>query len=729
MTMTMTIGTVPLPVGESGATLPPRRPDLGFFAHHGIWAPGVRLFRALKFNAKALIISLAFVVPLLGLIAWLLIHQAELTMQAKADATRQHVEIAHGILVQAHAKETSGKLSREQAQLFANETIAALRYESSEYFWINDMHPHVVMHPIKPELDGKDVSETKDPNGVALFKAFVAKVRESGKGFVAYQWPKPGNDKPVDKLSYVQGFEPWGWVVGSGIYVGDVRDAVQRQAAWVAAVVGAALILAGYLFISFYRVMDGGLNETRRHLRAMTDGDLTASPSPWGRDEAAQLMIELRAMQESLRQMVMRVRRSSNEIVHSSSEVATGAMDLSARTEQTAANLEESAASMEQISATVKSGADHANEAARAAHGNETVPAEGGHVMREVVQTMESIRRSSATISEIIGTIDGIAFQTNILALNAAVEAARAGEQGRGFAVVASEVRTLAQRAATAAREIKTLIGQSVEQVNAGAAVVDQAGEKMVAIVEASRRVSGLLAEIADGSREQSLGVAQIGQAVNELDHMTQQNAALVEQAAAAAAAMKDQTSSLAHEVDRFRLPEGLEAPAAAKQPGTEFDFDAAIEAHRQWKVRLRKAIADRTALDADAICRDDRCSLGQWMHGTGRQRWSGQPGFCRLDGQARGVPQGGWQRRSTDQLGRHGRGRATAWIGLPIRSGVQRSVHSADARQARSLIGIAVRPLGTTRRSCLRTLSPGRPNRLRTRGKVVHRICGQPCG
>ena len=630
----MTTNTAPLPAFDRRVAAQPRRPDGGFFTHHGVWAPGVRLFRALKFNAKAVIISLAFVVPLLGLIAWQLMHQAELTMQARADATRQHVEIAHGILVQSHAKEAAGKLSREQAQLLAMETIAALRYDGSEYFWINDMHPRVVMHPIKPELNGKDVSETKDPNGVPLFKAFVAKVRESGKGFVAYQWPKPGKDNPVEKLSYVQGFEPWGWVIGSGIYVGDVREAAQRQVAWMAAIVAAALLLAGYLFISFYRVMDGGLNETRRHLRAMTEGDLTTSPSPWGRDEAAQLMMELRAMQESLRQMVMRVRRSSDEIVHSSSEVATGAMDLSARTEQAAANLEESAASMEQISATVKNGADHANEASQVAHGNEAVATEGGLVMREVVQTMESIRQSSAKINEIIGTIDGIAFQTNILALNAAVEAARAGEQGRGFAVVASEVRTLAQRAATAAREIKTLIGQSVEQVQAGTAVVNQAGAKMDAIVEASRRVSGLLGEIADGSREQSQGVAQIGQAVNELDQMTQQNAALVEQTAAAAAAMKDQACALAHEVDRFRLPQGFEAPeASVHEPAIDFDFDKAIEAHRQWKVRLRKAIADRAQLDADTICRDDRCPLGQWLHGAGGQRWGGQPGFIALLG------------------------------------------------------------------------------------------------
>jgi methyl-accepting chemotaxis protein len=234
-------------------------------------------------------------------------------------------------------------------------------------------------------------------------------------------------------------------------------------------------------------------------------------------------------------------------------------MDLSARTEQTAANLEQSAASMEQISATVRSSADHASEAAHVAAGNEALAAEGGQVMHDVVKTMESIRQSSTKISDIIGTIDGIAFQTNILALNAAVEAARAGDQGRGFAVVAAEVRSLAQRSANAAHEIKDLISGSVSQVNAGSAVVDAAGAKMAGIVQASQRLNGLLCEIANGTREQSQGIVQIGQAVNELDRMTQQNAALVEQTAAAASAMKQQATALAAEVDRFRMPAGVE--------------------------------------------------------------------------------------------------------------------------------------------------------------------------
>jgi len=253
--------------------------------------------------------------------------------------------------------------------------------------------------------------------------------------------------------------------------------------------------------------------------------------------------------------MVRQVRQSSDEIVRSSEEIAHGALDLSARTEQAAANLEETASSMEQITATVATSADSTSQASTVARHNASKAAEGGDVMREVVQTMEGISRASTRISDIIGTIDGIAFQTNLLALNAAVEAARAGDQGKGFAVVANEVRVLARRSADAASEIKTLISSSVTQVEAGTATVRRAGLTIDEIVAGSRRVDDLLGVVAAGAREQSLGIGQIGQAVQELDQATQQNAALVEQTAAAASAMKHQANGLAAEVARFVLP------------------------------------------------------------------------------------------------------------------------------------------------------------------------------
>ncbi len=606
--------------------------DEGFFAYHGTWAPGVRLFRQLRFSAKALIISLTFTAPLLAVLGWQQVSEYRHGLQARMDATRQHVEVAHGVIAWAQALEARGQLPREQAQQMALQSLATLRYDKGEYFWVNDMQPRVLMHPIKPELNGKDVGDLKDPNGLALFRAFVAEVQQHGKGFVAYQWPKPGEDRPVDKVSYVMGFEPWGWIVGSGVYTGDLRDLAIRRTQWIAGVVVSSLLVAIYLFLCFYRVMDGGLRETRRHLRAMTQGDLTTSPSPWGGDEAAQLMLELKAMQESLRGMVLRIRRSSDEIVHSSSEIASGAMDLSSRTEQAAANLEESAASMEEIASTVKSTAEHTQEASGVARHNAQIASDGGRVMHEVVQTMEGIRQSSSQIGDIVATIDSIAFQTNILALNAAVEAARAGDEGRGFAVVATEVRMLAKRSAEAAREIKALIAHSVQQVQAGTTIVRGAGTTIKEIVSSSQRVDQLLGEVATGAREQSLGVEQIGEAVHELDRMTQQNAALVEQTAAAASAMKDQAHTLAEEVARFRMPDGLMLAVVDESVTVlDFNFDQAIEAHRQWKVKLRKAIAERDKLDSDAICRDDQCPLGKWIHGPGGVQWGARPTFVEL--------------------------------------------------------------------------------------------------
>ena len=191
-----------------------RQPIQSPFQAHGLWTPGVVLMRNLGFKAKAVIISIAFLLPLLALITWLLVSQTENAMQDRMTATRQHVEIAHGVIAWAHSRETDGKLSREEAQDLAKQSISKLRYSGVEYFWINDMGPKVVMHPIKPELDGKDVSDLKDPNGFALFKGFVDVVRRDGSGFVPYQWPKPGFEKPVDKISFVKGFEPWaGWWV------------------------------------------------------------------------------------------------------------------------------------------------------------------------------------------------------------------------------------------------------------------------------------------------------------------------------------------------------------------------------------------------------------------------------------------------------------------------------------------------------------------------------------
>jgi methyl-accepting chemotaxis protein len=317
---------------------------------------------------------------------------------------------------------------------------------------------------------------------------------------------------------------------------------------------GIFIALAAYLLLSFYKVMMGGLKEVAGHLEQITQGNLTTAPKPWGRDEAAKLMITMGVMQTSLRQVVTAVRESAAQVDSASSEIAQASTDLSARTERSAASLEETAASMEQIAGTVRHTSQAVEDAAGIVQRNASAARRGGEVIAQVVKTMEGIRDASGKIGEIIGVIDGIAFQTNILALNAAVEAARAGEQGRGFAVVATEVRALAGRSAAAAREIKALIGASVQRVQGGTQVVAQAGESIAEVVGNAERVAALMNEISTATREQSTGVNQVGAAVHELDRSAQQNAALVEQTAAAAGSLSEQARRLAEEVGFFKM-------------------------------------------------------------------------------------------------------------------------------------------------------------------------------
>ena len=282
-------------------------------------------------------------------------------------------------------------------------------------------------------------------------------------------------------------------------------------------------------------------------------GDLTITVDIKGNDRSS-LLFAMKSMRDSLAQIVGQVRIGTDTIATASSEIAAGNLDLSSRTEEQASALEETASSMEELTSTVKQNADNAHQANKLAVSASNVAIKGGAVVSQVVTTMGSINDSAKKIADIIGVIDGIAFQTNILALNAAVEAARAGEQGRGFAVVASEVRNLAQRSAAAAKEIKTLIGDSVEKVDAGTKLVGQAGSTMQEIVESVKRVTDVMSEITAASVEQTSGIEQINQAITQMDEVTQQNAALVEEAAAAAASLQDQASNLAQVVSVFKL-------------------------------------------------------------------------------------------------------------------------------------------------------------------------------
>ena len=299
------------------------------------------------------------------------------------------------------------------------------------------------------------------------------------------------------------------------------------------------------------------LQRAVRIARSVAAGNLETTDEVYSGDEIGQLLSALHEMNDSLSTIVARVRYGADSIAQASSEIATGNLDLSSRTEQQAGSLEETAAAMEQLTATVRHNADNAHQADQLAVSASAVAQQGGAVVGQVVSTMDAINVASKKIVDIISVIDGIAFQTNILALNAAVEAARAGEQGRGFAVVASEVRSLAQRSASAAREIKQLIDASVQQVGIGSKLVEQAGATIADVVDSVKRVSDIVAEISGASREQSAGIGQVNQAITQMDQTTQQNAALVEQAAAAAQSLKDQSATLAQVVSVFRLGAG----------------------------------------------------------------------------------------------------------------------------------------------------------------------------
>jgi methyl-accepting chemotaxis protein len=490
------------------------------------------------------------------LVALFLFSERTMIMDERKLGLQQNVETAHGMIAHFHDLAGKGSMTEEEAKQRAMAAIKTLRYGGSEYFFIQSFETKMLMHP-SPALEGKDVSDLKDSTGKHFTAEMTAVAKSSGSGFVFYLWPKPGDQTPVQKITYVKGFSPWGWIIGSGVYVDNVDAVIAKRviSASVAAVLLAGILLAVSLLITrgLLRQLGGEPDVAADITRRIAQGDLTVDIALKSNDQSS-LLFAIKSMRDSLSAIVGQVRTGSEGVATASAEIAQGNNDLSARTEEQASALEETAASMEELSSTVSQNADNARQANQLAQSASTVAIQGGAVVAQVVDTMKGINDSSRKISDIISVIDGIAFQTNILALNAAVEAARAGEQGRGFAVVASEVRSLAGRSADAAKEIKTLINDSVQRVEQGSALVDQAGATMNDVVNSIKRVTDIMAEISAASSEQSAGVSQVGEAVTQMDQATQQNAALVEEMAAAASSLKSQAHELVDTVAVFRL-------------------------------------------------------------------------------------------------------------------------------------------------------------------------------
>ncbi len=457
----------------------------------------------------------------------------------------------------------SGALPLEEAQKQALARIKAMRYGADGYYTVVNSNPTVVMHPIKAELIGKDVSDFKDANGFHLYR-FVADVAKgAGEGWMEYVWPKPGHadqKKVFPKGAYLLTYKPWDWTFITGVYMDDLTDAFVRDL-WRAALLLVGIGVALTAIIVFVaRNLEKAIGGEPEYAAAIASdiaaGDLTMDVQTRPNDSQS-LLFAMKSMRDSLVQVVSEVRSGADSMATATSQIAAGNQDLSSRTEEQASSLEETAASMEELTSTVRQNADNARQANQLALTASSVAVKGGDVVSQVVQTMDAINSSSHKIVDIIGVIDGIAFQTNILALNAAVEAARAGEQGRGFAVVASEVRSLAQRSAEAAKEIKVLIDDSVSKVEQGSQQVGEAGKTMEEIVSSVRRVTDIMGEITAASQEQTSGIEQVNQAIAQMDQVTQQNAALVEEAAAAADSLQGQAGHLSQVVSVFKLAGG----------------------------------------------------------------------------------------------------------------------------------------------------------------------------
>ena len=384
--------------------------------------------------------------------------------------------------------------------------------------------------------------------------------------------------------------------------------AAERMLTVKIAAVAVGLLLLAIIVGAYYLIgsIQRPLAQASGLAERIAGGDLSMQETVTRGDEFGDLLRSLYAMSHALGRMVHQVRQSTDSIAIASAEIATGNQDLSARTEQTSSNLQETAAAMEEFTSTIQQSAGSAQQASSLAAGATGVARRGGEVVTQVVATMEDINQSSKKIADIIGVIDGIAFQTNILALNAAVEAARAGEQGRGFAVVASEVRSLAQRSADAAKEIKQLISASVEKVETGSRLVTDAGTTMTDIVQSVQRVTDMIGEITAASSEQSAGVSQVNKAISNLDQMTQQNAALVEESAAAAQSLREQADHLAREVSMFKVNaasygNAQSAPGAARTPAASRQTTAPAEAARTAQVAAATAARPRVAGAAPA--------------------------------------------------------------------------------------------------------------------------------
>lgn len=472
-----------------------------------------------------------------------LLSLKETQMEEKRLKTRHLVEVAHGVIEYYYDLSKSGSMPEKEAKQGALATIKTLRYESEEFFWINDMHPTMIMHPYKADLDGKDLSDFKDPDGRKLFVEFVETVKSKKSGFVYYLWPKPGFTRPVEKVSYVQGFEPWGWIIGSGIYLDDVEAAFRRGVRNNAAIAILILIfvsvVAWRVSKSILRPLGGEPAVVAGIARRVADGDLTVTVET-SKGDSESLMFVMKSMIEKLKETIADVKSAADNVASGSSELSASSEQMSQGASEQASSVEEVSSSMEEMVSNIRQNADNAQQTEKIALKAALDAKDGADVVFRTISAMKDISEKTKIIEE-------IARQTNLLALNAAIEAARAGEHGKGFAVVASEVRKLAERSQAAAGEIGLLSFSSVQ-------VAERAGEMLEKLVPDIQKTAELVQEINGASVEQNSGAEQINKAIQQLDQVVQHNAGVAEEMSSTAEELSAQAEHLQSSVEFFKI-------------------------------------------------------------------------------------------------------------------------------------------------------------------------------
>jgi methyl-accepting chemotaxis protein len=476
----------------------------------------------------------------------------------KQEKTKNLVDVAVSIVSHYAEQAKSGRMNEKEAKKAAAGDVRALRYMGDNYFWITDLDSVVVMHPIKSDLAGQNMENTTDAKGKRLYWEMSQLGKAKGQGFVDYYWPKPGEKEPQPKLSYVKLVPEWGWLIGTGIYVDDVRKQVNNLTYTLLAVVIGIFVLTIFASALMTKSITAPLQRALELVKdiAQGEGDLTARLEVSSKDEVGRLCEEFNRFVQKLHDLITSAKESTSIVGRSTDEISQGNQNLSERIQQQASSIEETASAMEEMSSAVNQEAEHANQANALAQKTAGMAEQGGKVVESTINAMAEVNTSSHKISEIITVVNEIAFQTNLLALNAAVEAARAGEAGRGFAVVAGEVRNLAGRSATAAKEIQELITDSVGKVEQGNDLVKQSGDLLKEIITNVKSVAETTGEITASIKEQAQGIGEVNKAVALMDEAVQNNAAMVEEVASASEEMAAAALELTSQMGRFKVQE-----------------------------------------------------------------------------------------------------------------------------------------------------------------------------